>query len=153
MGFTSGFGIASAALILALAASPEMARAGNPGVTLDIAVSGLRSIHGNVLVCLTANPKFFPNCDKDPAGRKQRVAANQAGDIRFDDVQPQTYAVSLIHDENANNKMDLAIFMPKEGFGFSRNPRIGMGPPKFSSAAFSVGAKNEHLAVAMKYMF
>lgn len=153
MGITSGFGIASVALVIALAAVPTAVQAGNPGVTLDIAVSGLRSVQGNVLVCLTANPKFFPNCDKDPAGRKQRVAANQAGDIRFDGVAPQTYALSLVHDENANNKMDLAIFVPKEGFGFSRNPRIGMGPPKFASAAFSVGAKNEHLAVAMKYMF
>lgn len=153
MGFTSGLGTCAAALLLALAATSASVQAANPGVTLDIAVSGLRSLHGNVLVCLTANPKFFPNCEKDPAGRKQRVAATQAGDIRFEGVPPQTYAISLIHDENANNKMDLAIFMPKEGFGFSRNPRIGMGPPKFASAAFIVGAKDEHLAVVMKYMF
>jgi len=48
--------------------------------------------------------------------------------------------------------MDLALFLPKEGFGFSRNPKIGMGPPKFKSAQFSVGADDVSYAVKMKYI-
>ena len=37
---------------------------------------------------------------------------------------------SLLHDENENSKLDTMLKIPKEGFGFSRNPAIRMGPPK-----------------------
>ena len=44
------------------------------------------------------------------------------------------------------------LMMPREGFGFSRNPAIGMGPPKFKSASFAVGAGVTPQAIKMKYM-
>jgi uncharacterized protein (DUF2141 family) len=142
--------------ILALAAlsTPSLtdaaADAGNSTVTINI--SGLRSAKGNVLVCVTANPKYFPNCSKDPKSHRARVAAKSAGRIEFDGVAAGTYAAALMHDENANNKMDTAVFMPKEGFGFSRNPAVVTGPPKFKAAAFSVGAGSVSQSVKMKYM-
>jgi uncharacterized protein (DUF2141 family) len=48
--------------------------------------------------------------------------------------------------------MDLRVFIPREGFAFSRNPAIGMGPPKFSSAAFVIAGADERFAIKMKYM-
>ena len=39
------------------------------------------------------------------------------------------------------------------GFGMSRNPKVGMGPPSFKSAAFAVGADGVKLPITMKYMF
>lgn len=120
--------------------------------TLSVSVSGLRNMKGNVLVCVTANPKFFPNCSKDPKSHRARVAARNAGTIRFDGVAPGTYAASLMHDENANDKLDMAVLIPREGFGFSRNPAVVTGPPKFKSAAFVVNAGSASQAVKMKYM-
>jgi uncharacterized protein (DUF2141 family) len=120
------------------------------GVTLS--VSNLRSAKGDVLVCLTQNAKFFPDCGKDKAARKLKISAAKAGSISFDDVQPGTYAIALIHDENANGKMDLALFLPKEGFGFSRNPAIGVGPPKFKSAQFQFDGAPMNFSVKMKYI-
>jgi uncharacterized protein (DUF2141 family) len=120
--------------------------------SLTINISGLRSVKGNVLVCVTANPKYFPNCSKDPASHRARVSAKSASRIEFDGVAAGTYAAALMHDENANNKMDTAVFMPKEGFGFSRNPAVVTGPPKFKAAAFSVGGVSVSQSVKMKYM-
>jgi uncharacterized protein (DUF2141 family) len=120
--------------------------------SIDLAITGLRSEKGNVLVCLSANPKYFPDCSKDKNARKLKVSAIQADAIQIANVKPGTYAVALIHDENANGKMDLRLFLPREGFGFSRNPKIGMGPPKFQSAQFTVGAQDAHYAVRMKYI-
>jgi uncharacterized protein (DUF2141 family) len=119
---------------------------------LDVSVSGLRSTKGNVLICLTANPKTFPDCGKDPKAVRLIIPSVKAHAIRFTGIAPGTYALSLHHDENGNNKMDMALFLPKEGFGFSRNPKIGMGPPKFAQAAFVVGAADAKMTVAMKYM-
>ena len=107
---------------------------------------------GNVLVCVTANPKYFPDCSKDPKSHRAKVAARDAANVTFPDMSQGTYAIALLHDENANSKMDMAIFLPKEGFGFSRNPVIIAGPPKFKSAAFSVDAAEVAQRVKMKYM-
>jgi len=128
------------------------ANASEPTATLDVNISGLRSMKGNVLVCVTANPKFFPNCGKDPKGHRARVAARNSGSVKFNDMTEGTYAVALLHDENGNDKMDMAIFLPKEGFGFSRNPAVVTGPPKFNSAAFSVDRADTRQMVKMKYM-
>lgn len=104
------------------------------------------------MVCLTANPKAFPDCRKD-RNAKKKLAKATSKKIVFSGVKPGTYAVAIVHDENRNNKMDLAIFMPKEGFAFSRNPSIGMGPPKFKKAAFTVSSGNVTQNVRMKYIF
>lgn len=120
--------------------------------TLDISITNLRSQKGDVLVCLSKNPKYFPDCRKDDQARKLKVAATDASNILITDVAPGTYAVALVHDENANGKMDMRLFLPREGFGFSRNPKIGMGPPKFKSAQFTVGTDDANYAVKMKYI-
>ena len=121
--------------------------------TLEINIYGLRSTKGNVLVCVTANPRFFPDCGKDPKGLKTSISARDAANVSFTGITKGTYAVALVHDENANSKMDMAIFLPKEGFGFSRNPVIVAGPPKFKAAAFEVDAAAVSQRVKMKYMF
>ncbi len=151
MGSISGFGIGCAVLTLALANS-ALAEAPKSLVTVEATITGVRSAKGNVLVCMTANAKAYPDCGKDPKSRKLSLPARAAMTAKFEDVAPGTYAIALIHDENGNNKMDLAVFLPKEGFGMSRNPKIGMGPPSFKSAAFAVGADGVKLPITMKYM-
>ena len=145
---------ASALLLGASASASEAPAAVAPAISasIDLAITGLRSEKGNVLVCLSSNPKYFPDCTKDKNARKLKVSAVKADAIQIADVKPGTYAVALIHDENANGKMDLRLFLPREGFGFSRNPKIGMGPPKFKSAQFTVGTDDAHYAVHMKYI-
>jgi uncharacterized protein (DUF2141 family) len=107
---------------------------------------------GNVLVCVTANPKFFPDCSKDPKSLRAKVAAHDAANVTFSGMEQGTYAIALLHDENANSKMDMTVFLPREGFGFSRNPAVVTGPPKFKSAAFLIDADEVSQRVKMKYM-
>ncbi len=128
------------------------AEATSATATLEINIYGLRSTKGNVLVCVTANPRFFPDCGKDPKSFKTSIPARDAANVSFTGISKGTYAVALVHDENANNKMDMAIFLPKEGFGFSRNPVIVAGPPKFKAAAFAVDAAAVSQRIKMKYM-
>lgn len=149
--------ILAAVSVLLLAANASASEAPAPvtpavAASIDLAITNLRSDKGDVLVCLSANPKYFPDCGKDAKARKLKISAAQAGTVEIDGVKPGTYAVALIHDENANGKMDMRLFLPREGFGFSRNPKIGMGPPKFESAKFTVGAQDAHYAVRMNYI-
>ncbi len=80
-----------------------------------------------------------------------KVAVKQAHNMSVSVSAAGTYAVSLIHDENGNGKLDTALGMPREGFGFSRNPAISFGPPKFKSASFAVNGASAQ-TVKMKYM-
>lgn len=62
------------------------------------------------------------------------------------------YAVSVIHDENDNGKLDTNILgIPKEGFGFSNNPRIFFGPPSFEKASFDSKDLKE-IKIKLKYL-
>jgi uncharacterized protein (DUF2141 family) len=136
-------------MIASMAATAALAA---PSVDVNVSVTNLRNTKGQLMVCLTKNPKAFPDCTKDATALKKLVSAS-AGNVTFNNVAPGTYAVAIVHDENKNDKMDLRVFIPREGFGFSRNPKIGMGPPKFKSASFVVGESNVNQSVKMKYMF
>ena len=144
------------ALILALAigaaALTSAAEATESPATLEVSISGLRNMKGNVLVCVTANPRFFPDCSKDPKSFRAIVPARDSAQVSFRGIAQGTYAIALVHDENGNSKMDMAIFLPKEGFGFSRNPAIVTGPPKFKAAAFAIDAAEVSQRIKMKYM-
>ena len=104
MGYISVSGTKYAAPILALAAlsatlgSASLADAAAPAgaSTLTINVSGLRNTKGNVLVCVTANKKYFPDCSKDPQSHRARVSAKSASSISFDDMAAGTYAAALM---------------------------------------------------------
>lgn len=121
------------------------------GPEVEIQLQGLRNAHGLVRLCLTRNPAHFPACNEDGAAVKATVSARQAGSLRLR-VPAGVYALSVIHDENGNGRLDRFMAIPREGFGFSRNPRIRMGPPRFDEVRFQVGASGSRQTVQMKYL-
>lgn len=122
-----------------------------PDPSVEVSLTGLRNTKGQVLVCLTANPKAFPDCSKDKNSVRMAVKTTEAAQFSIKAPANGTYAISLVHDENSNAKMDMSLFLPREGFGFSRNPAIGMGAPKFRSASFPVNGPTAQ-AIKMKYL-
>ena len=59
-------------------------------------------------------------------------------DQTFTHIQPGVYAVSVLHDENDNNRMDFETNgMPKENYAMSQNPML-MGPPSFKDVKFTI---------------
>ncbi|WP_238475216.1 DUF2141 domain-containing protein [Sphingomonas cavernae] len=120
-----------------------------PG-SLDLDFEGLRSAKGLIQICLTANPKGFPDCKADSSAITRTLKAGQRS-TRFDALAAGDYAVSVIHDENANARLDTFAGIPREGFGFSRNPVITFGPPGFNSARFAVGTAPVKQTVRFRY--
>ncbi len=124
------------------------------GQDVSVMVDGLRNDRGLVRACLTTNATMFPNCKDDPQARKLEVrAATGQVLLDFGRVPPGTYAFALIHDENSNGRIDTALLVPREGFGFSRDAKVRFGPPRFSAAAFPVGAEPVRQTVRVRYMF
>lgn len=110
----------------------------------------MRSHKGVIRICLTANPAAFPDCSKDKTAIARTVPAT-APSVRIEGLTRGTYAIALIHDENANAKLDTLAGIPREGVGFSRNPRLMFGPPRFTAAGFPVAEAPVAQTVRMKY--
>ncbi|MEO1392534.1 MAG: DUF2141 domain-containing protein [Cyanobacteria bacterium J06634_5] len=72
--------------------------------------------------------------------------------VTFADIEPGTYAVSVMHDENTDGTLNTGIFgIPTEGFGFSQNPEIGTSAPEFSEAAIVVVGRETTTQVKLIY--
>jgi uncharacterized protein (DUF2141 family) len=125
--------------------------AASPTASLEIDVQKLRSQKGMLRICLTARPQSFPDCKNDAQALTRSVPATQTV-VTFEGLAPGNYAAAIIHDENGNSKLDTLMGIPREGFGFSRNPAIGFGPPKFDAARFAVGGTAAPQQVRMRYL-
>ena len=140
-----------AALALTGAAA-ALAGTSPPPADVLVTVTGLRSHKGLVQACLTADATTFPDCEDDPLARSLTVKAHETVMLDFGKVAPGRYAISLLHDENGNGRVDKALMIPKEGFGFSRDARVVMGPPTFNAAAFEVKGSDVTQSIRMRYI-
>ena len=152
----AGLAAMTAALVAGLAA-PSMAGEASAsaarGHDVTVTVTDLRSTKGRVIACMTPDPQSFPKCRGAARAYRVDAPAGEALRLTFKGVKPGRYAIALLHDENGNGKADRALgMMPKEGFGFSRDAKVRMGPPSFQDAVFPVGAANEKLTIRMRYM-
>jgi uncharacterized protein (DUF2141 family) len=68
--------------------------------------------------------------------------------------RPGRYGVSILDDENGNGKMDYFLkLIPKEGFGFSNNPKIiSRKAPPFSDTLFRYSSGRTTVNVKMVYL-
>ena len=119
--------------------------------TLEVELQGLRNGKGVIHACLTQNRSLFPNCNRDPHALQQTVPASAHG-LRFDRVPPGTYALILFHDENQNQKLDMLLGIPREGFGFGRNPVIRFSAPKYDKVTLNIGPGQTRTSVRVQYL-
>ena len=142
-------------LSAAAPASPQPAPTGKDGTArIHVTVTDLRNARGVVRACMTHDPRAFPKC-RGVAGAHAATVDAREGSVTFtfDRVKPGRYAIALLHDENGNNRADRALgMMPREGFGFSRDAKVRMGPPRFDEAMFEVRENERRLAIHMRYM-
>lgn len=131
-------------LLLLTASNGEQA-----SIALD--VDNLRNAKGVLQLCVTANARTFPDCSRDPEAIKRTVPAGMKR-INFADIPPGHYAITLFHDENANRKLDTMLGIPREGFGFSRNPIVRFGAPKFKQVGIDLARGFNRQRIRVQYL-
>jgi len=120
---------------------------------VQVTVTGLRSHEGVVRACMTDDTARFPRCRDDAKSYRVVIPAGEPLVLKFGHVPPGRYAIALLHDENNNGQADRAAGMiPREGYGFSRDAKVRMGPPRFEAAAFQVGPAPVRQTIHMRYM-
>jgi uncharacterized protein (DUF2141 family) len=121
--------------------------------TLDVVISGLRNSKGQVIIWLWCGPDGFPRVSAKAykaIAIDARTAVNGSVTSQVT-VPPGEYAITVLHDENRNGKLDTDFLgIPTEGFGASNNVS-SMGPPSFDQARFTVGNAHAMVSIALRY--
>jgi uncharacterized protein (DUF2141 family) len=105
---------------------------------LTINISGLNSNKGTLVVAVYDQKEAF--LKKQLISNSVKIK-NKKSIITFKNLPKGEYAVSFLHDENDNKKMDTNFFgVPKEDYGCSNNAKGFMGPPKYEDAKFQLTA-------------
>jgi len=141
------------AMVIAFAAGLAGAVAeAQQGNTISVPVSGLQNNTGEVRCGLFNSAASFPKNDQRFMGVEAPIA-NQQATCTFANVPPGTYAVALFHAQlPGQTVMRTGMFgMPQDGYGFSRNAKIGMGPPAFNDAAYSYAGGATSWPVTITY--
>lgn len=122
--------------------------------TLTVRVTGARNAKGKIGVTLFQSAQGFPD-DTSKAFRQQSVeidAKTMSAQLTFKDLPQGTYAVSVLHDENGNGKMDKNfVGIPKEGYGASNNPKKKRRAPTFDEAKFSLNSSEQTVEITLIY--
>jgi uncharacterized protein (DUF2141 family) len=125
--------------------------AATPSQKLTLLINGLRSEDGVVCVSLFSSEDGFPR-DGTKAIRNSCVPITDTPLAVSFDVPYGNYAVSLLHDENQDGRLNTGFLgIPREGIGFSNNPRIIAGTPSFATTKFEFMQGSDDVQVNIKY--
>ena len=127
-----------------LAAAPALA------ADLTVTVTGVRSDAGVMRVALFDVPKEFPEGEKRDS--IEVAAHNDRVSVTFRNLPPGRYALAIHHDEDGDDAMKTnAVGLPLEGYGFSNDAPVFLGPPGFDKAAFDVPESGTTISLKARY--
>ena len=128
--------LASASLTVAEPEPSVVLFAADDG-SITATVEGLRNSRGKALFHLFSEGKAFPGKPSKAVRRGRGTIESGRASVRWEDVPAGVYAISVVHDENGNGKLDTNLIgMPKEGVGASNDAKSKTGPPKWAQAKF-----------------
>jgi uncharacterized protein (DUF2141 family) len=123
--------------------------------SVTVTVEGIPSPDGLIYASLFSSAEGFPR-ERGLAIANQSVPASDASNgtlvLKFLEVPAGVFAISIMHDANANGKLDTNFMgIPSEDYGFSQNPNSMFGPPPFDKAAVSLAAgETQQLVITLK---
>ncbi len=117
---------------------------------LSVKLEGLRNTDGTIQLLVFDKADGFPDV---PANAVYSISVPATTTtINIPSLAYGTYAVTILHDENNNQKMDKNILgIPKEGYGFSRNATGFAGPPAFDKASITYSEQDYSTIITLKY--
>jgi uncharacterized protein (DUF2141 family) len=138
---------------------------------LTIEVDGLNSQDGNVCFKVFSGSTGFPNSNENaiqrtcvaiapsPSESSAESSAEPSADAAvapftytFENLPFNTYAVAIYHDRNGDEQLNRNGFgMPTEGYGFSNDAPVNLGPPRYGDAAFLLAGTNTTIQIKMRY--
>ena len=140
--------LSSIALAVAFYASPAFSESLS---TVLIEVSGFKNTRGTLNCRLFSKAADFPDDEGIVTLRVPITGPNTS--CSFSNVEPGTYAIAVVHDENGNGKLDKNfVGVPSEGYGVSNNKTYALSAPKWNESTFTLGTnESKTLQVKLRY--
>lgn len=119
---------------------------------LNVTINGLKNERGQVCLSLFSSRQGFPSStDSAVEARCVKVSATPLT-VRFQKLKVGSYAVAVFHDANSDGTLNgNGLGIPTEEFGFSQNPTILVGSPKFGDAAVLVVGPETNIQIQLQY--
>ncbi len=110
--------------------------------SLMVEVHGLRSSKGVIQFMLYNRDGTIPDKECKSYYKKQTGKIDEGVSYTvFENLPKGRYAVTVVHDENMNGKIDSGFFLPIEGIGFTNYSSIGLANrPDFVKASFDLSS-------------
>ena len=109
------------------------------GAPLEVVVENVKVARGHVHVDVCPKETFLT--DDDCVYVANAPAVRGVTTVVVPRLPPGRYAIQAYLDENDNGKVDRnRLGVPKEAVGFSRDPNLLFGPPRFKSVAIDQSA-------------
>jgi uncharacterized protein (DUF2141 family) len=119
---------------------------------LKIVFKDLRNDKGWLGMLLFNGPEGYPGEYRKAYKLAYKRIENGTVVIDFKDIPFGSYAVTMLHDENANMDMDFNFLgIPKEGYGASNNAARYFGPPRYKDARFEVNQTEQVITIKPIY--
>lgn|GEM_PF-387393 len=118
---------------------------------LIVHIDGFRNQKGNAGITVFTSSDGWPeNNDKAFTHDGHPFTGNKA--TMELQLPAGRYAIAVLHDENSNHKLDRnMIGWPKEGFGFSNNPKVNLSAPSFDTAAMQINCPFTETTIHLIY--
>jgi len=119
---------------------------------IEIEATGFRDKKGSLLLTLFASAEGFPDRTEGAFRNLSVPVENLKGPILLEGIPYGEYALSAMHDENDDGRMNTNLLgIPTEGYAISNNPETHFGAPSFDEAAFFLMKKRIALHLEMRY--
>ncbi len=149
---------ASAALVLA-ADVPQTAGSTSGATSpakstadLTVSVSGFRNDKGIMQYCIAPAGAAFPKCAGVGVLTGSEAIIGHTAAFVVHDLPKGNYAIAVYHDQNRSRRLDTVMGIPREGYGFSRNPPFKPRAPSFNEAVINLD-QNTNIKIRMRYLF
>lgn len=140
-----------------LAASAVEKPASDPAAppVLQVRVQGIKGAKGEIGIAVFNSPTGYP-IHIEHAYENEWIPVKEGVDAveaEFDSLPPGQYAVSVLHDENGNRKLErTAVGFPKEGVGFSNDQKVTLKAPGYKKSKFELGAgQTKKIVITLDY--
>jgi len=122
--------------------------------SLTIKTEGLENSEGTMVFALYNKDGSIPDQKFKKSYRKKSGSIlNNKSEYTFNNLPQSVYAITVLHDENNNGKIDTKFMLPlpDEGVGFSNYRDFGLrNRPSFKKASFEL-TKDTTVVVKVNY--
>jgi len=107
---------------------------------ISIKVQAIESLEGSIYIGLYKTAQTFASTTQYVKSHNSNIVTKKV-EHTFRNIPSGTYAIAVFHDKNKNGKLDKNFLgIPKEGYGFSNNPKVGFSQPTFQQSSFELNS-------------